>query len=339
MSMHRTDPELRPEQVGADAERILAEVERAVVGKADELELVLTGFLAKGHVLIEDYPGLAKTLIARSFAQVLGLQFSRIQFTPDLMPADVTGASIYDPRNAELLFRPGPVFAHLVLGDEINRAPPKTQSALLEAMAENQVTADGETRPLPNPFLVVATENPIEFEGTYPLPEAQLDRFMMRLSVGYPSRDAAIELVERRLERRAPSIVLDSVVDRDRFRLLQDAVEAVHADGSIVAYVVDIVEATRRHHDVEIGASPRGALALITAARARAAIHHRDFVTPEDVKTLAAPCLAHRLGLRPELWVRGIKPESIVQECLGDVAAPPTERPAPVVQLQAGAAP
>jgi MoxR-like ATPase len=324
-----------PEEVGEQAKRILGEVERAVVGKPDALELVLIGFLAKGHVLLEDYPGLAKTLIARSFAQVLGLDFSRIQFTPDLMPADVTGASIYDPNKADLLFRPGPVFANLVLGDEINRAPPKTQSALLEAMAEGQVTAEGETRPLPDPFLVVATENPIEFEGTYPLPEAQLDRFMMRLSVGYPSRDAAIELVERRLERKAPNIVLDPVVDRDQFAALQAAVEEVHADRSIVAYVVDIVEATRAHHDVEIGASPRGALALVSAARARAAIHRRDYVTPEDVKVLATACLAHRLELRPELWVRGIKPEGIVAECLGDVAAPPTEAEENIIRLEA----
>lgn len=326
-----------PEEVGEHASRILAEVERAVVGKPDELELVLVGLLAKGHVLLEDYPGLAKTLIARSFAQVLGLQFSRIQFTPDLMPADVTGASIYDPNRAALLFRPGPVFAHLVLGDEINRAPPKTQSALLEAMAEGQVTAEGETRPLPDPFLVVATENPIEFEGTYPLPEAQLDRFMMRLSVGYPSREAAIELVERRIGRKTPSVTLDRVVDRDQFAELQAAVEEVHADSSIVAYVVDIVEATRNHSDVEIGASPRGALALVGAARARAAVHHRDYVTPEDVKVLAVSCLAHRLELRPELWVRGVKPQEIVIECLGEVAAPPTEAEdrANVVRLEA----
>jgi MoxR-like ATPase len=327
---------LAPEEVGEHAARILAEVERAVVGKPDQLELVLVGFLAKGHVLIEDLPGLAKTLIARSFAQVLGLDFSRVQFTPDLMPADVTGASIYDPRRAELLFRPGPIFANLVLGDEINRAPPKTQSALLEAMAESQVTAEGETRSLPDPFLVIATENPIEFEGTYPLPEAQLDRFMMRLSVGYPSRSDAIELVERRLGRKTSVIVLDMVVNRELFRSMQHAVEGVYADSSIVAYVIDIVEATRAHHDVEIGSSPRGALALVSAARARAAIHRRDFVTPEDVKLLATACLAHRLALRPELWVRGIKPENIITECLGSVATPPTEVASPVMPLAAG---
>lgn len=322
--------------IAGEARRILAEVGRAVVGKDEPLELILVGLLAKGHVLLEDAPGLAKTLAARSFAQTLGLDFSRLQFTPDLMPADVTGASIYDPRRAELLFRPGPVFANLVLGDEINRAPPKTQSALLEAMAEGQVTAEGETRPLPQPFLVIATENPIEFEGTYPLPEAQLDRFMMRLSLGYPSRDAAIELVTNRLDRKSPTITLDRVVDRGGFLAMQQQVEEVYVAPAIVAYVVDVVEATRAHADVNIGASPRGALALVDAARARAAVHGRDFVTPEDVKALALVCLAHRLDLRPELWVRGTKPEAIVEECLATVPTPPTEGDPPVAGVRSG---
>lgn len=315
---------LSPREAGALAGKVLAEIERAVVGKREALELVLVGMLAGGHVLLEDVPGLAKTLIARSFARVVGLELARIQFTPDLLPADVTGSSVYDPATRELVFRAGPVFANVVLGDEINRATPKTQAALLEAMAEHQVTADGRTRPLPEPFAVLATQNPIEFEGTYALPEAQLDRFLLRLSVGYPTREDEAELLTRRVERRAERLELDEVVDRDRFVAMQGAVEDVHVASGMVDYVVGLVEATRRHPSVELGASPRGSLALLAAARSRAVLAQRDFVVPEDVKALAVPCLAHRLVLRPELWVRGTRPERVVESCLEQVPTPPS---------------
>jgi MoxR-like ATPase len=313
------------EDVAVRAGAILDEVERAVVGKRAALEQVLIGCLANGHVLIEDYPGVAKTLIARSFAQVTGLDYARVQFTPDLMPSDVTGSSVYDQARGELRFQPGPVFANLVLGDEINRAPPKTQAALLEAMQERQVTADGVTRPLPRPFLVLATQNPIEYEGTYPLPEAQLDRFLLRIAVGYPSRDDEWGVLARRVERRADDVVLRPVVDAAGVAALQNAVEAVHVSESVGYYMVDLVAATRASPRVQVGASPRGTLALMAASRAKAALAGRDFVTPEDVKAMAGPALAHRLSLRPELWVRGVRAEEVVAECLASVPTPPAE--------------
>jgi MoxR-like ATPase len=313
------------EELATRAEAVLDEVERAVVGKRAALELVLIGLLANGHVLIEDYPGLAKTLIARSFAQVARLEFARIQFTPDLMPSDVTGSSIYDPRQAELQFRPGPVFANLLLGDEINRAPPKTQAALLEAMQERQVTVDGLTRPLPRPFLVLATQNPIEYEGTYPLPEAQLDRFLLRISVGYPSRHDEWGVLARRAERRVDEVALRPILDAPELAALQEAVEDVHVSESVGYYMVDLAAATRASPRVQVGASPRGTLALMAASRAHAALAGRDFVTPEDVKALAGPVLAHRLSLRPELWVRGVRAEDVVDECLQSVPTPPAE--------------
>jgi len=314
--------ELTLEEVGALAERILAEVERAVVGKRDVLELVLLGLLADGHVLIEDFPGLAKTLIARAFAQTASMRFSRIQFTPDLMPSDVTGASIYNPRKAAFEFRPGPVFTNLLLGDEINRAPPKTQAALLEAMQERQVTIEGETHPLELPFLVLATQNPIEYEGTYPLPEAQLDRFLLRISVGYPERRDEAAVLERRGERRQERIELEPVVDRRTLLAMQRALEDVYVSESIRLYMVDLVRATRASPRVQVGASPRGSLALYTLARGRAALEGRDFVTPDDVKRVAVPALAHRLTLRPELWVQRVRPEEVVQEVLESVPTP-----------------
>src|SRR6187397_2194266 len=249
------------ERVASLSERILDEVERAVVGKRDVLELVLMGFLADGHVLLEDYPGLAKTLIARSFAQVTDLRFQRIQFTPDLMPSDVTGSSIFNQRSGDFEFRPGPIFANLLLGDEINRAPPKTQAALLEAMQERQVTIEGHTNPLDRPFLVIATQNPIEYEGTYPLPEAQLDRFILRIGVGYPSRDDEWALLERRLERGADEVSLAAVTDRNGLLKMQASIEQVHVSEPIGAYIVDIVSSTRTSQRVQVGASPRGSLA------------------------------------------------------------------------------
>ena len=313
------------ERVASLSERILDEVERAVVGKRDVLELVLVALLADGHVLLEDYPGLAKTLIARSFAQVTDLRFTRIQFTPDLMPSDVTGSSIFNQRSGDFEFRPGPIFTNLLLGDEINRAPPKTQAALLEAMQERQVTIEGLTNPLERPFLVIATQNRIEYEGTYPLPEAQLDRFIMRASVGYPDREHEWQVLDRRLERREDEIELDVVVDRQTVLDLQRSVEQVYVAELLGYYMVDIVKATRESPRVQVGASPRGSLALLKLSRCRAALRGRDFVTPDDVKAIAVPALTHRLMLRPELWVQRVSPDDVVAEAVETVPTPPAE--------------
>jgi MoxR-like ATPase len=313
------------EDVSTHATRILDEVERAVVGKRDALELVLLGFLADGHVLLEDYPGLAKTLIARSFAQVADMAFSRIQFTPDLMPGDVTGSAIFNQRESDFEFRRGPIFTNLLLADEINRAPPKTQAALLEAMQERQVTIEGVTYPLDRPFLVVATQNPIEYEGTYPLPEAQLDRFILRTSVGYPDRDAEWAVLERRLQRGEDEARLEQVVSRDELLAMQRAIEGVHVSRSVGLYMVDIVNATREGARTQVGASPRGTLALLKLSRGKAALNGRDFVTPEDVKAVAVPALAHRLMLRPELWVQRVSPEEVVRALLDTVPTPSAE--------------
>jgi MoxR-like ATPase len=312
--------------LGQQADRILDEVERAVVGKRAALELVLLGLLADGHVLIEDNPGLAKTLMARSFAAVIGLRFARVQFTPDLMPSDVTGSAIYDQRTGDLRFRAGPIFTHVLLGDEINRAPPKTQAALLEAMQERQVTSEDGTRELERPFLVLATQNPIEYEGTYPLPEAQLDRFLLRISVGYPDRTAELELLSRRMERGRDEVELEQVVDREELLAMQRAVELVHADDGILAYAVDLVTATRESPQVQVGASPRGTLALLKLSRAKAALEGRDFVTPDDIKLVAVPALAHRITLRPELWIQRVQAEDVVRDCLDRCPAPPMRK-------------
>ena len=313
------------DELARQADRILDEVERAVVGKREALELVLLGILADGHVLIEDFPGLAKTLTARAFAQVTSIGFTRVQFTPDLMPSDVTGSSIYNQREGDFEFRPGPIFTNLLLADEINRAPPKTQAALLEAMQERQVTIEGATHLLAPPFLVLATQNPIEYEGTYPLPEAQLDRFMLRIGVGYLEREDEWEVLERRLERNADEVELEPVVGRDELIEMQRALEQVHVDRSIGLYMVDLVAATRDAPGVQVGASPRGSLALLKLSRGRAALKGRDFVTPEDVKAVAVPALAHRLSLRPELWVQRLRPEDLVLELLGRVPTPKAE--------------
>jgi MoxR-like ATPase len=313
------------DQVAERAERILGELERAIVGKRDALELVLLGVLGDGHVLIEDFPGLAKTLIARSFAQVTSMRFTRVQFTPDLMPGDVTGSSIFDQRTGDFQFRPGPIFTNLLLGDEINRAPPKTQAALLEAMQERQVTIEGTTHPLEPPFIVLATQNPIEYEGTYPLPEAQLDRFLLRLRIGYPERDDEWDILRRRLERRADEVELEPVVDRETLLEMQRAIEEVHVGESLGRYIVDVVAATRSSPRLQVGASPRGAIALLKLARCRAALRGRDFATPDDVKEVAVPALAHRLTLKPELWVQRISGDDIVRETLEQVATPSAE--------------
>ncbi len=304
---------------------VLDEVERAIVGKRDALELTLLGLLADGHVLLEDYPGLAKTLAARSFAQTLSMEFTRIQFTPDLMPSDVTGSSIWNQRDGDFEFRPGPVFTNLLLADEINRAPPKTQAALLEGMQERQVTIEGATYPLARPFLVIATQNPIEYEGTYPLPEAQLDRFLLRTAFGYPARDDEIDVLGRRVARRTAEVALEPVVDRETFLEMQLALETVHVAESIRGYCVDVTAATRESQSIAVGASPRGSLALLKLARCKAVVAGRDFVVLDDVKAVAAPALAHRLVLRPELWVRRVSAEDVVREVLAAVPTPRAE--------------
>jgi MoxR-like ATPase len=313
------------DEVGRLSNKLLDEIEKAVVGKRDALELLLLGLLADGHVLIEDYPGLAKTLMARSFAQVTSMDFSRIQFTPDLMPSDVTGSSVYNQREADFEFRPGPIFANLLLADEINRAPPKTQAALLEAMQERQVTSEGETRKLGPPFLVLATQNPIEYEGTYPLPEAQLDRFLLRMSVGYPTREDEWLVLTNRAERGQDEIELEPLVDRQTLLDMQTAVEQVYVSEPVGFYMVDIAAATRDAQSIQVGASPRGSLALMKLSRCRAALDGRDYVTPQDVKSIAVPALAHRLTLRPELWVQRVSAEDVVRERLDTVPTPAAE--------------
>ncbi len=318
-------------EIAQRGRRILDEVERAVVGKRDMLELFLLAVLSDGHVLIDDLPGLAKTLTARSFARVTDLEFRRIQFTPDLMPSDVTGASIYNQKTSEFVFREGPVFANLLLADEINRAPAKTQSALLEAMQEHQVTTEGTTRRLPRPFLVIATQNPIEYEGTYPLPEAQLDRFLVRLRVGYPKGEEEVAILRARIERAADEVELEPVVDAATLSAMQAGVELVYVADSVTRYIVSIVEATRASGRLQVGASPRGTLALLKLSRARAVMEGRDYVVPDDVKAVAVPALAHRLILRPELWVQRVRAEQVVEECLDSVPAPSAEESAPAL--------
>ncbi|MGH3737444.1 MAG: AAA family ATPase [Micromonosporaceae bacterium] len=312
---------LAPRQVGELARRVLDAVGTVMVGKREPLGLVLAGILAGGHVLLEDLPGLGKTLTARMFAQTLGIDFRRLQFTPDLLPADVTGSFLYDQRNHDFTFRPGPVFTNVLLADEINRTPPKTQAALLEAMQEKQVSVEGTTYRLEAPFHVLATANPIEYEGTYPLPEAQLDRFLLRVSFGYPSRDEEFEVLRRRMARRQEEAYLEPVVDAATLLGMQRSLEDVVVEDSIGRYVVELVAATREHPQLLMGASPRGSLALLLLARAYAVIGGRDYVVPEDVKAVAVPALVHRIALRPEMWLRRVDPSDIVHEVL---AATPT---------------
>ena len=304
------------------AQKILAEVEQVIVGKRETVTMVLLGVLASGHILIEDLPGLGKTLLARTFATVLGLEFTRVQFTPDMLPADLTGAMVLDLRTGEPAFRPGPVFTGLLLADEINRTPPKTQAALLEAMAEGQVSVDGVTRGLPRPFVVLATDNPIEYEGTYPLPEAQLDRFIARVRLGYLDADGEAEMVRRRLARGSAEPAVAQVTDAAGLLEMREALEGVHLDGDLLRYVVALTAATRSHPQVTVGASPRGTLALVQLARGHAVLAGRDYVTPEDVKAVAVPALAHRLVLRPEMWVRQITGDDVAAEVLAAVPVP-----------------
>jgi MoxR-like ATPase len=309
------------------ARAVLDEVERAVVGKREALTLVLSSILAGGHVLLEDFPGLGKTLAARSFAQALGLAYKRAQFTPDLLPADLTGSFIYDQRTSDFVFRQGPLFTGLLLADEINRTPPKTQSALLEAMQERQVTVEGQTFLLAAPFHVLATANPVEYEGTYPLPEAQLDRFLMRVSFGYPTSDQEWEVLQRRIARRQEEQTLNPVTDAAGLLAMQTAIESVVVDPTVGHYCVALSAATRSHPHVLLGASPRGALALMLTARSYAVLAHRDYVTPEDVKAVAPAVLSHRITVKPELWMSNVSGATVVAAALGSVPTPRAREP------------
>lgn len=303
---------------------VLDQVEQVVVGKRRPLELVLATILAGGHVLLEDFPGLGKTLAARAIAQTLGLRFTRAQFTPDLLPADLTGSYVFDQSRREFDFREGPLFTGLLLADEINRTPPKTQSALLEAMQERQVTVEGTTFPLPRPFHVVATANPVEYEGTYPLPEAQLDRFLTRVSFGYPTHEEESDVLRRRIARRQEETDLPALLDADQLLALQRTVEQVDVELTVIDYCVRLAAATREHPLLQLGASPRGSLALMLLARAIAVLRGRDYVVPEDVKAVAVPVLAHRVSLRPELWMSEHTTTSAIRGLVDEVPAPPT---------------
>ncbi|WNB85812.1 MoxR family ATPase [Cellulomonas sp. ATA003] len=315
---------LPPAEVARLADAILTEVGTVVVGMEGALRTALAAVLAGGHVLFEDVPGLGKTLAARSLATALGLDFRRIQCTPDLLPSDITGSSVWDPGDARFRFTPGPVFTGLLLADEINRTAPKTQSALLEAMAERQVTAEGTTYPLPAPFHVFATSNPVEYEGTYPLPEAQLDRFLVRLAVGYPDRDAETDVLLRRVDRRREAAPVRRVVDEPTVLAMQAGVEDVQVDPDVARYCVDLAAATRAHRSVDVGASPRGSQSLLLVSRALAVLSGRRFATPEDIKAVAVPALAHRLTLTPAAWAAGVSADDVVREVLVEVAGPAT---------------
>jgi MoxR-like ATPase len=304
------------------ADLLLREVSRAVVGKDESLRLALIALLADGHILIDDLPGLGKTLLARSFASALGIDFKRIQFTPDLMPADITGSSIYNQATGSFEFRAGPIFANLLLADEINRSPAKTQAALLEAMQERQVTVDGETRPISAPFLVIATQNPIEFEGTYPLPEAQLDRFLIRMRIGYPTAEHEVDILQRRVERQEDNVLIRPVISKTELLAMQRQLEQVHVSRAAMRYIVAIVGATRTNAQVEVGVSPRGALALLKMARGQAALDGRDYVLPDDIKSIAVVALAHRVTLKPEVWIQELSTDAVVWESIQSVPTP-----------------
>ena len=306
-------------------QRILKEVSRRIVGQDAMIERLLVGMLTGGHILLEGVPGLAKTLAVRTLAEIIHASFSRIQFTPDLLPADVIGTMVFDQKSQDFYVKKGPLFDQIILADEINRAPAKVQAALLEAMQEHQVTIGGTTYPLEEPFLVLATQNPIENEGTYPLPEAQLDRFMIRVAVGYPTAEEERQILERRRERRQDEVALEPVVSREEVVAMQQALEDVFVADVVAQYVVDLAQATRGDHRIALGASPRGALALLKLARASAVLRGRDFVTPDDVKAMAAPALAHRLILQPELWVTKLSAAQVVDDLLTQVPAPKTD--------------
>ncbi|MDG6925472.1 MAG: MoxR family ATPase [Nitrososphaerota archaeon] len=305
-----------------EVSKILEEVGRVIVGKKEVLQQVMVAILADGHLLFEDYPGLAKTLTARCFASTLGCDFKRVQFTADLLPADITGGYVLDRKTSAFELRKGPVFCNILLADEINRAPPRTQSALLEAMQEHQVTIENKTLVLDSPFVVFATQNPIEYEGTYPLPEAQLDRFIMKVGIGYPTQSEEVEILERRAARQTEDVAVTQVTSRERVLEMRTKVERVHIDPEIERYIVEIVGRTRNHSAVEVGASPRGSLAMLKLSKANAWMHGRDYVLPDDVKAIAVPALSHRLILTADHWIRGTKPEAVVESVLVTVDVP-----------------
>ena len=313
---------MRPEELQANCDRIMDEAGKVIVGKRNVLGRALLCLLADGHLLFEDYPGLAKTMMVKTLARASGLEFKRVQFTPDLLPADITGTYVLERQSSTFSLRPGPVFTNLLLADEINRAPPKTQSALLEAMQEHQVTLEGVTHPLPRPFIVMATQNPIEYEGTYPLPEAQVDRFLMRTEVGYPTPAEEAEMLRRRRERKQEEAEVQAVCTKEQILNMQAVVEEIHVDAAVEDYMVKLVAGTRTHPQVEVGSSPRGSLALMRLSCARAAMVGRDYVLPDDVKEVAVPALAHRLILAPDPWIRGVRSGSVVEEVLRATPVP-----------------
>ena len=313
---------MQAEELQRTCNAIMDEVGKGIVGKRQVLERVMLAMLCNGHVLFEDYPGLAKTMMANCFSMAVGCSFKRVQFTPDLLPADITGSYIMNRRSGEFEMHKGPIFTNILLADEINRAPPKSQSALLEAMQERQVTLEGETQPLPNPFIVLATQNPIEYEGTYPLPEAQIDRFLIRTAVGYPSLEEEREILRRRRERRQEKVELQAVCSPEKLVEMQRHIETLHVKDDIEYYIVNIVDATRKHSQVQVGSSPRGSLALMRLSTARSALFGRDYVLPDDIKAVAVPALAHRLILAADPWIRGVRPESVVESILKTVPVP-----------------
>ena len=321
---HQSTPEVRErlKAVGAIANAISAEVQKVIIGKAHVIDNVLINILSNGNLLFEDYPGLAKTLMTNTFADALGCDFKRVQFTPDLLPADITGTNIYDAKKGEFTFKPGPLFCNLLLADEINRAPPKTQAALLEAMQEKQVTIGTVTHKLPAPFIVMATQNPVEQEGTYPLPEAQLDRFMFKMSVGYPDRADEDEILSRRIARGKDAVVVDVITDPARVIAMQQACEDVYVDPALRMYMLEVVSRTREDPRVLVGASPRGSQALLKTSRAAAALRGRDFVTPDDVKAIAELAIAHRIILKPEHQIKGLESGEVIQAILREVPVP-----------------
>jgi len=321
---HQSSPEVKERlaAVGAIGQAIAAEVQKVIIGKAHVIDNVLVNILANGNLLFEDYPGLAKTLMTNTFADALGCDFKRVQFTPDLLPADITGTNIYDAKKGEFTFKPGPIFCNLLLSDEINRAPPKTQAALLEAMQEKQVTIGTVTHKLPAPFLTMATQNPVEQEGTYPLPEAQLDRFMFKMSVGYPDRADEDEILSRRIARKKDAVDVEVITDPQRVIAMQQAIEDVYVDPAIRMYMVELVARTREDPRVLVGSSPRGSQALLKTGRAAAAMRGRDFVTPDDVKSVAVLAIAHRLILKPEHQIKGLENDEVIQTILGQVPVP-----------------
>lgn len=317
---------MRVEEVYEKGNEILNEVGKAIVGKREVLKLMLATILADGHILIEDLPGLAKTLMAKSFASALGVKFKRVQFTPDLLPSDILGVSVFNQKTLEFEFKKGPVFTNILLADEVNRAPPKTQSALLEAMQERQVTIEGKTYQLEKPFVVIATQNPIEQEGTYPLPEAQLDRFLVRLRVGYPTKEEELEILKRRIERKKEEVDINQITSAEEVVEMQRAVEDVYVSDAVLEYITEIVRATRENKkEIEVGASPRGSLALLKLSRAYAALEGRDYVIPDDVKKVAIPALSHRLILKRELWYTRVSQEMVMERMLEKIPVPKFE--------------